>query len=122
MFPTLAAGEFKRFLLGVQSMKSDHHWAPAAGTECVDVVSMDYLKEILRLRCLRSRQEFLQAASFGVCIKDSVLYCTHQPCVTCSKMIINAGITEVIYGGDYPDKLAVAMLKEAKVKLTRFKC
>jgi dCMP deaminase len=65
---------------------------------------------------------FLQAASFGVCIKDSVLYCTHQPCVTCAKMIINAGVNEVIFGGDYPDKLAVAMLKEAKVKLTRFKC
>ncbi len=64
---------------------------------------------------------FIQAARFGISIKDSVLYCTHQPCVVCAKMLINAGITEVIFGGDYPDKLAVEMLKEAKIKLIKYK-
>jgi len=64
----------------------------------------------------------IQASRFGISIKDSVLYCTHQPCVTCAKMAINAGITEIIIGGDYPDKLAVEMLKEAKIKLTKYKC
>ncbi len=62
----------------------------------------------------------IQAARFGISIKDSVIYCTHQPCVTCAKMIINAGIVEVIFGGEYPDKLAIEMLKEAKIKLTKY--
>lgn len=64
----------------------------------------------------------LQAARFGNSMKDSVLYCTTQPCVTCAKMIINSGVTEVIYEGEYPDKLALEILKEAGIKLTRFKC
>jgi len=62
----------------------------------------------------------IQAALHGIGIKNSILYCTHQPCVTCSKMIINAGITKVIFKGSYPDALAVKMLTEAKVKLVRF--
>jgi len=64
----------------------------------------------------------IQAARFGSSMKDSVLYCTTQPCVTCAKMIINAGITEVIFEGDYPDKMALEILKEAGIKLTKFKC
>jgi dCMP deaminase len=63
----------------------------------------------------------IQASRFGISIKDSVLYCTHQPCVTCAKMLINAGVGEIIFSGDYPDKFAVNMLKEAKVKITVFK-
>ncbi|RLE12258.1 cytidine deaminase, partial [Candidatus Aerophobetes bacterium] len=37
----------------------------------------------------------IQAALYGISIKDSILYCTHQPCITCSKMIINAGIKKI---------------------------
>lgn len=74
-------------------------------------------------RALHAEQNaIIQAARFGICIKDSVMYCTLQPCITCAKMIINAGINEVIFEGDYPDDLAVKMLKEGKVKLTRYKC
>ncbi len=63
----------------------------------------------------------IQAATFGLSIKGSTLYCTHQPCVLCAKMIINAGIKEVIYSGGYPDKLAEEMMREAKINLTHFK-
>lgn len=62
----------------------------------------------------------IQAALHGIGIKNSILYCTHQPCVTCSKMIINAGITKIIFKGDYPDSLAIKMLNQAKVKLVKF--
>ncbi len=34
----------------------------------------------------------IQAAKLGVSIQDATLYCTHQPCVICAKMIVNAGI------------------------------
>jgi len=61
----------------------------------------------------------LQAAAFGVSLKGSDLYCTHQPCVTCAKMIINAGIKKVVFLGDYPDELSLQMLKEGKVTLER---
>lgn len=62
----------------------------------------------------------IQAALYGISIKDSILYCTHQPCITCSKMIINAGIKKVIFLGDYPDPLAREILKEAKIELIKY--
>lgn len=62
----------------------------------------------------------IQAAMFGVSIKDSVLYVTNTPCVVCAKMLINAGVTEIVYDGEYPDDLAMQMLAESTIKLRRF--
>ncbi|MBC7189998.1 threonylcarbamoyl-AMP synthase [Candidatus Aerophobetes bacterium] len=62
----------------------------------------------------------IQAALHGVSIKGSTLYCTHQPCITCSKMLINAGIKKIIFKGEYPDSLAQNILKEANVKLIKY--
>jgi len=62
----------------------------------------------------------LQAAHYGIPIAGSVLYCTNKPCVICAKMIINAGITEVIYGEGYNDPLADQLLEEAHVQIKRF--
>jgi dCMP deaminase len=59
----------------------------------------------------------IQAAVFGVSIKDSILYCTNTPCVVCVKMLINAGVKEIIYSGDYPDTLAKKMLDESTIKI-----
>ncbi|CUH95484.1 hypothetical protein P22_1555 [Propionispora sp. 2/2-37] len=57
----------------------------------------------------------VQAAFHGVQIEGATLYCTHQPCSVCTKMIINAGIKRIIYENAYPDTLAVAMLEEAGI-------
>ena len=61
----------------------------------------------------------IQAARHGVDTRDSALYCTTQPCVTCAKMLINAGVKRVVYRGDYSDKMAVEMLTAAGVELLR---
>jgi len=63
----------------------------------------------------------LQAARLGLSIKDATLYCTHQPCVICSKMIVNAGITKVWYKNAYPDEFAVRIMNEANVELIQYK-
>lgn len=63
----------------------------------------------------------IQAAVFGISIKDSVLYCTNTPCVVCVKMLINAGVQEIIYAGEYPDALAKKMIDESSLKIKRFK-
>ena len=39
----------------------------------------------------------IQAAKLGVSVEGATLYCTHQPCVICAKMIINSGIKRVVY-------------------------
>jgi dCMP deaminase len=63
----------------------------------------------------------IQAAVFGVSIQGSLLYCTNTPCVVCVKMLINAGVQEIIFAGEYSDKLAKDMIKESGIKITRFK-
>lgn len=63
----------------------------------------------------------IQAAKIGVCIEGATLYCTHQPCAICSKMIVNAGISRIVYKHPYPDEFAFEILKEAGVKLIRYK-
>lgn len=63
----------------------------------------------------------IQAAYYGVSIKDSKLYITCHPCSVCAKMIINAGIKEIIIKEGYPDKMAEEILKEGKVKVRYLK-
>ena len=62
----------------------------------------------------------IQAARYGVSIEGSVLYCTTQPCTQCTKMLINAGITEIVYAEGYPDDLARALLEESGIIVRRF--
>ena len=62
----------------------------------------------------------IQAAVFGISIKNSVLYCTNTPCVVCAKMLINAGVNEIVYSGEYPDDLAKKIISESKIKIRNF--
>ncbi|MFW5782329.1 MAG: deoxycytidylate deaminase [Candidatus Muiribacteriaceae bacterium] len=59
----------------------------------------------------------IQAAVNGIVIEGGILFCTHQPCITCTKMIINSGIKRVYIANPYPDKLGEEMLKEAGVPI-----
>lgn len=59
----------------------------------------------------------LQASLYGVSLKDASIYCTNQPCIICAKMLINAGIKEIIPGAHYNDKMSEQFLKEAKIKV-----
>ncbi|WP_073027512.1 deoxycytidylate deaminase [Desulfosporosinus lacus] len=72
-------------------------------------------------RAVHAEQNALvQAAKHGVAITGADLYTTHQPCVLCTKLLINAGIKRVIYTHSYPDQLAVEMAREAGLDLVKF--
>ncbi len=60
----------------------------------------------------------VQAAAHGISLKGASLYCTTQPCLICTKMLINVGIKEIFFSEAYNDELAETMLKEAKVPYT----
>lgn len=62
----------------------------------------------------------IQAAKHGIVISGSTLYCTDSPCIICSKMLINAGIDQVIYLRGYPDQLSRDMLLEAGTHVRQF--
>ena len=59
----------------------------------------------------------IQAAVHGISLAGAEVYCTHQPCLICSKMLINCGITKIWYASGYPDELAMQMLNEAGITL-----
>lgn len=58
-----------------------------------------------------------QAAKLGISVEGATLYCTHQPCVICSKMMINSGIKRIVYRHGYPDDFSLKLLKEAGVQI-----
>jgi dCMP deaminase len=62
----------------------------------------------------------IQAARHGIAIDGATVYCTHQPCVLCAKILINAGVTDIVYRESYPDALATEMLAEAGITPRRF--
>ncbi len=59
----------------------------------------------------------VQAAAFGVSISGSTLYCTHFPCILCTKLLINAGIKRLVVEEAYPDELSREMLEEAGIEV-----
>ncbi|MEW6607216.1 MAG: cytidine/deoxycytidylate deaminase family protein [bacterium] len=61
----------------------------------------------------------IQSALHGMGINGASLYCTHQPCILCVKMLINAGIKKIVYEGAYPDELAMNLLKEANIDVVK---
>ncbi|MEZ4353771.1 MAG: deaminase [Myxococcota bacterium] len=69
--------------------------------------------------CLCSHAEenaITQAAYHGVSLKQGTIYTTFSPCLQCTKMIINAGLAEVVYQSAYPlGDTALALLAEAGV-------
>lgn len=72
-------------------------------------------------RGLHAEQNVIvQAALHGISIRGATIYCTNQPCVLCAKMLVNAGVVEIVYAGDYPDELASSILTEAGINVRRF--
>jgi len=69
-------------------------------------------------RALHAEQNaIIQAATLGQSIEGAAIYITHQPCVICAKMIINAGLRRIVVKEGYPDELSVEILAEAGLKI-----
>ncbi len=61
-----------------------------------------------------------QAAKLGLSVDGATLYCTHQPCTICARLIINSGIKKVVYKNGYPDEFSLELFKEAGVEIVKF--
>ena len=57
----------------------------------------------------------IQAARYGIDIEGSSIYITTEPCSVCAKMLINAGIKEIVFATAYPDKLSEELLGETDI-------
>ena len=109
-------------------LATGYNGTPSGLAHCVDV---GCIRERLRIpsgqrqelcRGLHAEQNvIIQAVIHKVDLGDSSLYATNQPCVTCTKMLISAGVKEIVILEGYPDELARQMLKEAGIKIRKAK-
>lgn len=107
-------------------LATGYNGAPSGLKHCLEV---GCLREELHIpsgqrhelcRGLHAEQNaIIQAALHGVSIKGSTLYCTNHPCIICAKMLINAGVVEIIYQEGYIDQLSQEMLAEANIEVKR---
>jgi len=105
-------------------LATGYNGAPSGLAHCLEVGCLRERDQIPSgerhelCRGLHAEQNaIIQAAFHGIRIQGATLYCTNLPCVICTKMIINAGIREIIYGGGYADGLSGEMLKEAGIPI-----
>lgn len=62
----------------------------------------------------------VQAAKLGLSLEGATLYCTHQPCSICTRLIINSGIKRVVYDEGYPDEFSLKLFSLAGVEIIKF--
>ncbi len=107
-------------------LATGYNGAPGGMADCLEV---GCLREKMGIpsgerhelcRGLHAEQNvIIQAAVHGIALKGAELYCTHQPCLICSKMIINCGINAVYFANSYPDAMAEAMFEESGLNFAR---
>ena len=105
-------------------LATGYNGAPSGVRHCIDIGCLREIQGIASgerhelCRGLHAEQNALiQAALYGIAVGGATIYCTHQPCVLCAKMLINAGIKEIFFEQGYPDLLAQELLYEAGVRL-----
>jgi dCMP deaminase len=60
----------------------------------------------------------IQAALHGVSTRGATCYVTHLPCINCTKVLINAGITRLVYSVAYRiDENAMNFLNAAGIEI-----
>lgn len=109
-------------------MTTGYNGAPAGLKSCVE--KQECLRDKLKIPsgtraeiCFAVHAEqnaILQAAKLGINIDGSTLYCTHQPCSLCARMIINVGIKRIVFAQGYPDDFSLQLLSEANVSLEKY--
>ncbi len=79
--------------------------------------------DLLHGHCLRSthaeQNAIVQSAKYGISVDAATVYCTDQPCLTCVKLLVNAGVKRLVFENAYADDLAMEMLDEAGITVER---
>jgi dCMP deaminase len=103
-------------------LATGYNGAPTGLAHCADVGCLREQRGIPSgqqhelCRAIHAEQNaVVQAARHGIPIEGATAYCTHQPCVLCAKILLNAGIRDIVFRDPYPDALSEELLAEAGV-------
>jgi dCMP deaminase len=100
-------------------LTTGYNGAPRGIPHCTDVGCM-----VVNEHCQRATHAeanaLVQAALHGVRLDGATAYCTHQPCVNCSKLLISAGVVKIVFERTYVDEIAMQLLGEAGIALVEY--
>ena len=95
-------------------LSTGYNGAPRGLAHCDDIGH-----EIVAGHCIRTihaeANAIAQAARNGAPIEGATIYLTISPCYDCFKMMINAGIKEIVMESGYPDQMAKEFFEEAGI-------
>lgn len=107
-------------------LATGYNGAPKGLPHCLEegclIENTLHLDGVSRDHCVRTthaeQNAIAQAAKHGVSIKDSIIYLNMEPCLNCAKLIINAGIKEVVCRHQYhAAQISRQFLKDAGINL-----
>ena len=111
-------------VLNDRILATGYNGSPVGGKHCEDT---GCLRETLGVKsgerhelCVGVHAEqnvIVSAAKHGTSIYGSTIYSTTFPCSTCAKMLINCGVSRIVFDSGYPDELSGRLLKESRVEL-----
>jgi dCMP deaminase len=58
----------------------------------------------------------IQAALHGVVLEGATIYCTHNPCILCAKMLANAKVKRYVSYGKYNDEAFIPLFEQAGIQ------
>ncbi len=103
-----------------QILSTGYNGAPRGLAHCTDLGCL--MRDGHCVRASHAEMNAIaQAAFHGVRVAGATLYATDKPCLICSKLLINSGITKIVYVRDYPDEVSDRMLMDAGIELMQFK-
>ena len=89
-------------------LATGYNGAPAGQKDCLELgclrdemgIASGTRSEVCR--AIHAEQNvIIQASLHGVSLEGATIYCTHSPCVLCSKMLVNARISRFVTFGRY---------------------
>jgi len=108
-------------------LSTGYNGAPSGLPHCLDVGCLRDQQGIpsgerqeLCLGLHAEQNAIIQASHHGTSMEGSTIYITLAPCVTCAKMIINAGIKKVIYSDTYSEQMAMDIFRRAGVEVVQW--
>lgn len=107
-------------------ISTGYNGTPRGVSHCTDdtCLRMDLgsLEKSYLCRGVHAEQNaIIQAAFHGTSTDGATLYTTHFPCMACSKLLINAGIKEIVYQKEYDmdNNTKMDLLNEAGIKIRK---